>query len=135
MNKIIYHISVIVLVFPFLLGCATTYHGDAMVIETHKTGKKNHLKTAKKTGTIGGVVGSTTLASAALYLGTTEMTVGSGLLGAAIWAPIGFGIVGVPAALAGLVYSDMSDKLNSKDMYQFKVKLLTHLTHQSLPHN
>lgn len=118
-------VILIVFIGSLLFGCATTYHGDGVVIEKQKVGKKDHFKPAKKAGVRSGVVAGTALSSFSLWYGILEgVSIGSSILGVAIWGSVGALGVGLPVAATAITVPFLADKLTQADIYQFKVKSL-----------
>ncbi len=116
----------ITLMSALLFACATTYHGDGIVIEKHYMGKKDHFKPAQKAGIRSGAVGGAALASFSLFYGIGEgVSVGSNILGVAIWGSLGALGVGLPVAATAITVPFLADKLTKADVYQFKVKSLS----------
>ncbi len=116
----------IVLMSSLLFGCATTYHGDGVVIKQQKIGKKDHFKPAKKAGVRSGLVAGTALSSFSLLYGIGEgVSVGSNILGIVIWGSVGAFGVGLPVAATAITVPFVADKLTKADVYQFKVKSLS----------
>jgi len=124
-------LTILTLIFTMLLGCATTYHGDGIIIKEQKIGKKKHLKEGKKAGTRGAIVGGTAAATLYLWSGLMEAGIpstlavaGGSLAVMGIVGSAGALVIGLPVAAAAIGTSYLIDKSNKKDMYQFNVKSL-----------
>ena len=110
--------------FSMTLGCATTYHGDGIIVSEQKIGNKNHLKAGKKAGARGAMVGGIAGASFAGWYSLMEpgISVGIDLAGVAIWGAAGALAIGVPVAVAAIGTSYLIDKSDKRNIYQFKIK-------------
>jgi hypothetical protein len=130
-NKTTAQLTIITLTFSMLFGCATTYHGDGIIVSEQKIGKKNHLKEGAKAGVRGATVGGTASASFVLWYGLMEagvpstlVSAGNLLAGMAILGSAGALAIAVPAAVTAVGTSYVINKSNKKDIYQFNVKSL-----------
>jgi hypothetical protein len=120
--------TILILMFSMTLGCATTYHGDGIIISEQKIGNKNHFKAGKKAGTRGAMAGGIAGVSFAAWCGhmvggVTLASVGDTLLAMAVLGTLEALTIGTPVAVAaGTFY--LIDKSNKRNTYQFKIKSL-----------
>jgi len=56
-KRVISRFILITLITSMLFGCATTYHGDGIVIDKQKAYTKNHLKNGLKKGSSSAIAG------------------------------------------------------------------------------
>jgi len=125
-KSLIKNLAIMTLITSMLFGCATTYHGDGIVIDKQKVYTQNHLKNGLKKGSSAAIAGG-------LLVGTV-VSVGSVLLGAGAaeipivaLATLGYGAASALTFGAGgiIVGAGTSYFLySSKNMQQFKVKSL-----------